>query len=64
MWKAVYVAANREQADRLRARLAAEGFLARVKPAVCGEDSAFEIQVPEAEAEDAQTVVSGMGTEF
>ena len=36
----------------------------RVKAVSCEEDSAFEIQVPEAEAEDAQSVISNMGAEF
>ena len=64
MWKAIYVATKRAQADRLCEILTGEGFLVRVKPIAYGEDSAFEIQVPEAESEDAQTVVSGMGAEF
>ena len=64
MWKAIHIAAKRTQADKLCELLTGEGFLARVKSVACGEDSAFEIQVPEAEAEDAQAVVSGMGAEF
>ena len=60
MWKAIHIAASREQADKLCERLTEEGFLIRVKAVSCGEDAAFEIQVPEAESEDAQAVVSGI----
>ncbi len=64
MWKAIYIVADQAQADKLRGLLTEEGFLARVKSVSCEEDTAFEIQVPEAEAEDAQAVISEMGAEF
>ena len=60
MWKAIHIAASREQADKLCERLTEEGFLTRVKAVSCGEDAAFEIQVPEAESEDAQAVICDM----
>jgi len=63
MWKAIHIAAHREQADKLCATLTSEGFLARVKSVSCGEDAAFEIQVPEAESEDAQAVICDLGLE-
>ena len=61
MWKAIHIAASREQADKLGERLTEEGFLIRVKAVACGEDEVFEIQVPEAESEDAQAVICDMG---
>ena len=61
MWKAIHIAASREQADKLCGALTGEGCLARVKSVTCGEDAAFEIQVPEAESEDAQAVICDMG---
>ena len=64
MWKAIYIVANQAQADKLCGARTEEGCLARVKSVSCEEDTAFEIQVPEAEAEDAQTVISNMGVEF
>ena len=64
MWKAIYIVADQAQADKLCGLLTEEGFLARVKSVSCEKDSAFEIQVPEAEAEDAQSVISNMGAEF
>ena len=64
MWKAIYIAANREQAGKICGLLEHEGFLARAQSVVCGEDEAFEIQVPEAESEDAQAIVCGMGAEL
>ena len=64
MWRAIHIAVNREQADKLCERLTEEGFLTRVKAVAFGEDPAFEIQVPEAESEDAQAVVCDMGMEL
>ncbi len=64
MWRAIHIVASQAQADKLCGILTKEGFLARVKPASCGDDTAYEIQVPEAESEDAQTVISGMGLEY
>ena len=64
MWKAIYIAADREQADKLCKTLTKEGFLARVQSVACGEDTAFEIQVPDAESEDAQAVMCNMGIEL
>ena len=64
MWKAIYIVADQAQADKLYGLLTEEGFLARVKSVSCEEDTAFEIPVPEAEAEDAQAVISDMGAEF
>ena len=64
MWKAIHIVAEKVQAENLCSALTDEGFLARVKSVSCGEDTSFEIQVPEAEAEDAQMVISNMGVEF
>ncbi len=65
MWKAIYIAANQAQADKICGMLEHEGFLARAQAVVCGDDASFEIQVPEAESEDAQAVVcGGMGAAF
>ena len=64
MWKAIYIAADQAQADKMCKLLEKEGFLARAQSVVCGEDNAFEIQVPEAESEDAQAIVCDMGGEL
>ena len=64
MWKAIYIAADQAQADKMCEVLEIEGFLVRVQSVVCGEDKAFEIQVPEAESEDAQAIVCDMGGEL
>ena len=64
MWKAIYIAADQAQADKICEILEKEGFLARARSVACGEDAAIEIQVPEAESEDAQAVVCNMGGEL
>ncbi len=64
MWKAVYIAADQAQADKICDILKNEGFLARAQAVACGEDAGIEIQVPEAESEDAQAIVCDMGLEL
>ena len=52
MWIVVYVTGRKTEADRVRAMLDREGFLANVRG-----DSVYEVVVPEAEASDAQEVI-------
>lgn len=52
MWIVVYVTGRRAEAERIRALLVGEGFLAETR----GEGT-YEVVVPEAEAADAQEVI-------
>ena len=52
MWIVVYLTGRKVEAERIRALLDREGFLAEVR----GE-SVYEVVVPEAEARDAQEVI-------
>ena len=61
MWKAIYIASDRAQADKLYTALTDEGILARVRESSCGGEAAFEVQVPEAGRSDAQTVLCSVG---
>ena len=64
MWKAVHIASNKSQAEEYREKLASEGVLVKVKAVSCGDDRAYEILVPESEAEDAQSILYPDGGEF
>ncbi|MDS1030734.1 glutamate decarboxylase [Bacillota bacterium LX-D] len=61
MWTVVYIASNRQIAEKLKDTLTNEGLLATVKavgsPQV-GDAGAFEILVPESEAEEANEIIS------
>lgn len=59
MWTVIYIAPNAEQAERVRAKLAAEGFLVKVRPAESmGEQ--YEILVPESEIAEVESVFSSL----
>lgn len=57
----VYIAANRSEAETLKSFLAREGILATIRPIASWQglgEGNFEVLVPEAEAEEAQELVS------
>ncbi|MGB9920621.1 MAG: glutamate decarboxylase [Moorellales bacterium] len=60
MWTVVYVARDEATADRVRDCLVAEGFLVKVRAAGSSRTGAgaFEVLVPEAEAEEANQVLN------
>ena len=59
MWKSIYVANNKEQADSMQSALEAEGIMTHVRPAgtETALDGIFEVQVLESEVEEAQGIV-------
>ena len=64
MWTVVYMAQNRETANRLEAILTGEGILVKIRPISKNpdqSDSCFEILVPEAEVEEAHGVMIEQG---
>ena len=55
MWVSIFVAGNRQEADKIMQRLDREGFLNRIRPAKANQsESQLEIQVLESDAPDAQ----------
>lgn len=48
MWQVVYIT-NKIEAEELKDKLLAEGFLVKIEPM---EDGSYQIKVPESEAED------------
>ncbi|MBC7347672.1 MAG: glutamate decarboxylase [Clostridia bacterium] len=60
MWTVVYVAPDEATAEQIKEHLTAEGFLVKVRaaggPRACA--GAFEVLVPEAEAEEANDLLN------
>jgi hypothetical protein len=54
MWRVVYIAKKREQAEAIRTFLQKEGFLADIKAL---DISGFEISVPASEAEEVADIL-------
>lgn len=59
MWKSIYVANNKAQADSMQSALEAEGIMTHIRPAGTENalDGIFEVQVLESEVEEAQGIV-------
>ncbi len=60
VWRVIYIAPSARLAQAVLERLAAEGFLARVREAALGDGAggAFEVLVPSSEAEEAHEAVN------
>ena len=61
MWTVVYIAPNRPMAEMLKELLQNEGVLTMLRPLGVphmGDSANVEILVPEAEAEEAQEILS------
>lgn len=54
MWQIVYIASNKEEVDKLKKYLVAEGFLVKVKEISDG----YQILVPEGEAIEVADIIS------
>jgi hypothetical protein len=63
MWKVIYIAVNRAQADMLKNLLTSEGIMADTRPAGLSMlgDGIYELLVLESEAEEAKEILCEMG---
>lgn len=64
MWTVVYMAQNKEMADRLQGFLEEGGLLVKLRPinkVVETEDNCYEILVPESEVEEAHSIIIDKG---
>lgn len=64
MWTVVYMAQSKEIAGRLQEMLAEEGILVKMRPISKSHensDNYFEVLVPEAEVEEAHSVIIERG---
>lgn len=57
MWTVIYITQSAKLADRIRTRLADEGFLVRVRQTQVAKQQ-FEILVPETELDEVQEVLT------
>lgn len=63
MWTVVYMAQNKEMAEKLKAILEAESILVKLNPVNQKEknDNYFEVSVPEGEVEEAHSIIIEKG---
>ena len=64
MWTVVYMAQSKEIATKLQELLTNEGILVKIRPISKNHDNNdnyFEVLVPEAEVEEAHTVIIERG---
>ncbi|HOK42628.1 MAG TPA: hypothetical protein PLD49_03060 [Thermoclostridium caenicola] len=63
MWTVVYMAQNKEMAEKLKSILEEGGILVRINPISRKEkaDDYFEVSVPEAEVEEAHGIIIEKG---
>ncbi|HZK27841.1 MAG TPA: hypothetical protein VFD00_09945 [Thermoclostridium sp.] len=63
MWTVVYMAQNKEMAEKLESALEDEGLLVKVNPVSQKEknDNYFEVSVPEGEVEEAHSIIIEKG---
>ncbi|OGO77333.1 MAG: hypothetical protein A2Y23_02865 [Clostridiales bacterium GWB2_37_7] len=64
MWTVVYLAKNKKEAEKMSALITQEGVLVKIQPITKGaneEDSYYEVLVPEAEVEEAHSILIELG---
>lgn len=63
MWTVVYMAQNKDMAEKLKGILETEGILVKLNPVSQKEknDNYFEISVPEGEVEEAHSIIIEKG---
>lgn len=59
MWKVIYIAPTLQISEKIKEKLAEEGFLVQVNPINLAKQQ-YEILVPETELEDVQEVMNQM----
>ncbi|WP_160032936.1 glutamate decarboxylase [Paenibacillus sp. An7] len=59
MWTVIYIAPTAKVADRLKTRLADEGFLVQTRPISLSKQQ-YEILVPSGELEEVQEVLNSI----
>lgn len=63
MWTVIYIAQNKKVADKYKDALVAEGILVQLRQLSLSQDintSAYEVMVPESEAEEAHEILTGL----
>ncbi|SKC92806.1 hypothetical protein [Maledivibacter halophilus] len=58
MWTVIHITYQEDDAQKVKEKLSSEGFLVKIKQVGKNEDVIFELSVPEAEAEEAHSVIN------
>lgn len=64
MWTVVYLAKNKKVAEKLMDKITQEGVLVKIQPVGKGaneEEGYYEVLVPEAEVEEAHSILIELG---
>ncbi|MFC4075767.1 glutamate decarboxylase [Salinithrix halophila] len=59
MWTVIYISPNQKIAERIREKLAGEGFLVKVRP-MRMKNGQYEILVPQGELREVQEVLGSI----
>mgnify|MGYP000736412504 CR=1 FL=1 len=64
MWTVVYLAKNKKEAEKMKELITLEGVLVKVRPvskSANEEEGYYEVLVPEAEVEEAHSILIELG---
>lgn len=64
MWTVVYLAKNKKEAEKMNRLITQEGVLVKIQPvskSANEEDCYYEVLVPEAEIEEAHSILIELG---
>lgn len=61
MWTVVYMAHNKEDAEKIKRDLSEEGFLVKIRPIGKEDNRVYEVLVPNGEVEEVHEVLIDLG---
>jgi hypothetical protein len=64
MWTVVYLAKNKKEAEKMKGLITLEGVLVKIRPvskSANEEENYYEVLVPEAEVEEAHSILIELG---
>lgn len=64
MWAVVYLAKNKKEAEKMSEQITQEGVLVKIQPvskSANEDESYYEVQVPEAEVDEAHSILMELG---
>lgn len=64
MWAVVYLAKNKKEAEKMNGLITREGVLVKIRPvskSANDEEGYYEVLVPEAEVEEAHSILIELG---
>ncbi|KXG74932.1 hypothetical protein [Thermotalea metallivorans] len=61
MWTVVYMAHNKEDAEKIKKTLSKEGFLVKIRPIGKEDNRVYEVLVPNGEVEEVHEALIDLG---